>query len=496
VSSLLGRLTRNAAINVSHQAWLALVSLATTPILYHRLGSDQYGLFSVVNIVIAQLTVLELGFGHATTRFLAAALGRGDRDAQRRVVAVSLLVFLAAGALGAVLLLTAAGWLSRSYFRLPEALQPAGRRALALSAALFLVSMLINCAGAVWRGLQRFGTLNLVRGATGTAQTLGAVAVVWLGGKVLDVVAWTLLVACAGLLAHLLLLARAAPGLLGWPRASLPTLRQMAGFGGLLMLAGILTQLYLSGGPLLLARFVVVGALPYYAVPMGLFQRLLGIASAVAAALLPMVAGLAESGATGVLRELPGRGSRLLLLASLPAAVAGGLLARPFLTLWLGSGFADSATWTLQCCLAAFVLVMVAVPWTELARGSGQAAVIVAYCAVLAGTNLAGTLALAPGWGVSGAATALLISQLAGMAFLLLRSGLALPTLRLLVRPLLVGLAYAVASFAAASLVASLAGRGVAAGALASAYAWAAWQVGLDLRERQVILRALGASRA
>ena len=39
---------------------------------------------------------------------------------------------------------------------------------------VFLLSLQLNLYGAVWKGLQRFDTLNLMRGAAGTLQTAGA----------------------------------------------------------------------------------------------------------------------------------------------------------------------------------------------------------------------------------------------------------------------------------------------------------------------------------
>jgi O-antigen/teichoic acid export membrane protein len=496
MSTLLGSLARNVSLNVLLQAWLALLSLLTTPILYRRLGGEQYGLFAIVSLLISQLTVLEFGFGHATTRFIAAAAGRKDSEAQRRVVATSGVVFIAAGAAGAAALLFGSGFLIESYFRLPHTLRDTGRQVLMLTAALFFVGMLTNLLAAAFRGLQRFGTLNSVRGFMGAAQTLGAVAVVADGGLVNEVVLWTLLVAISGTTALALLLARAAPGLVGWPRLHRATFWEMAGFGGPLMLAGILNQLYLSGGSLALARFVALSALPFYAIPLGLFQRLQSVASAVATALLPMIAGLVDGGeATRLLSELPARGMRVLLVLALPVLVGGGLVARPFLTAWIDAGFASNATWPMQCALCAFVLVMLSVPWTEMERGSGRAWPLVAYVAILAALNLGATLLLAPAEGVRGAATALLIAQSGGTAFLLARSGQASGALAMLVGPGLVGALYGVSAVAASLVTSTLGGRLSAAIVLTIVYALAAWRFAFDNRDRDAILRVVNGSR-
>jgi O-antigen/teichoic acid export membrane protein len=269
----------------------------------------------------------------------------------------------------------------------------------------------------------------------------------------------------------------------------------MAGFGGLLMLAGIFTQLYLSGGSLVLARFVALGALPFYAIPFGLFQRLLSVASAVATALLPMIAGLVDAQATKVLSDLPARGMRLLLLLALPVLVGGGLVARPFLSAWIDAGFANSATLPMQCALGAFVLVMISVPWTEMERGSGRAWPLVTYTAILATLHIGATLLLAPSMGVRGAAAALLIAQSGGTGFLLARSGQVSGALQVLARPLLVGALYGVSAVAGSLVTSTLGERLSAAATLTLFYVWAAWRLALDQRDRQAILRVVDGSR-
>jgi O-antigen/teichoic acid export membrane protein len=178
-------------------------------------------------------------------------------------------------------------------------------------------------------------------------------------------------------------------------------------------------------------------------------------------------------------------------MVMLPVAVAGSLLAHPLLALWMGSTFADQAAWPLQCCLVAFLLATSAVPWTELARGRGRAWPLVRYTVVLAGANIGLVALLTPRWGVAGAATALVTSQIIGTLTLAASSGLALRALRTAGSLLGVGAGYVLATLAVSGLSAGLAGRIAGALLLSLAYAYAAWRLGLDERERQVLRRAV-----
>jgi hypothetical protein len=84
-----------------------------------------------------------------------------------------------------------------------------------------------------------------------------------------------------------------------------------------------------------------------------------------------------------------------------------------------------------------------------------------------------------------------MVAQIIGTLSLAARSGSALRALRTAGPLLAVGATYALAAFATSSLSATLARRSAAALLLSLAYAYGAWRLGLDERERQVLRRAV-----
>lgn len=491
MSTTLAKLARNASMNVAQQLWLAMLSLVATPLIYHGLGADQYGLFAVVNIVTAQLYVLEFGFGHATTKFVADAAARNDLESVGRIVSTSAAVFLVSGALGALLIAGGSSFLVGSYFRVPTELQDSGVRVLLLAALLFFLSIQTNLLGSVWRGFQRFGILSLVRGTTSTAQLLGAVVIVIVGGRVEDIVVWSVIVAFLAAATHLILLRRYHSEVSGRPGFHRPTFRTMATFGVLLMMAGILSQVYLTGGQLVLGYFVTVGLLPLYAIPFGLYQRLITVASGVAGALFPLVAEVKALGHGDRLAQIRSGGLRLLFLLTLPVVVCGVLLAGPFLRLWMGAEFAEGATVVLQAFLVAFGFAMISVPGTELARGADRPGLLVAYTGLLAALNLAGTLLLSPRFGVEGAAAALLVAQTLGAVFLVATSGAAHELMAGLLRPVALGSALVLTGVGIGFLTGNLVARAVLAIGASALYGLGAYRFGLDVAERGALDRLL-----
>src|SRR5262249_6901801 len=97
------RLARQVAGSAATNIWLILVGLFTTRYLLLGLGSAGYGVLATVSVVSMHLSNLELGFGHATVRYLARARAASDMDFQRVIVETSFAVFLAGGLTGAAL---------------------------------------------------------------------------------------------------------------------------------------------------------------------------------------------------------------------------------------------------------------------------------------------------------------------------------------------------------------------------------------------------------
>lgn len=490
--TFLGRLGRFATWNVAQHVWLGLLSLVATPVIYHGLGEASYGILSIVTLAAAQLSILEMGFGHATIRSLGRLVPSSDWAAMSRIVKTSSWVFAGTGLVGFLVLTLGAGPLARDYFQLPRDLTGTGILALRIGAVFFVVSILGTFASTVWTGFQRFGFLNLVSGGAATVQLLGALVLVLMGRGVLWVVAWSVVAGSAALLVNVVWLRREVPRLQVIGRPDGEAFRDMARFGALLAVAGVLTQFFLSGGPLLLGHYVAVGALPFFTIPFGLYQRMGRMGFGLASALYPLVAELDGQRDDVTLRRLFLSGTRVVAVAGAALAVPAVLLARPFLTLWIGDDFAAQGGLVLELLFVAFALALVAVPAMELARGTGRAGWLVTVSGVLAAANLAGVALLAPRWGAEGAGIAFLVAQGLGTGLILALVGRR--ACLTLLRPsllLFLGLAF-LAGFGGMGVTSGALGRLVLAAVSGVGIGALGYAMVLSPDERQAIHRLTG----
>src|SRR5260370_14040036 len=112
------RLLTNVAANWLGFAVQLVVAFFMSPILVHGLGTSRYGIWSLVESVLAYLMLFDLGVAAAVVRYVARFEATQDHDSLNRVFSTSLGIFAGAGAVAMGVALGLAFWCS-SLLRIP-----------------------------------------------------------------------------------------------------------------------------------------------------------------------------------------------------------------------------------------------------------------------------------------------------------------------------------------------------------------------------------------
>ncbi len=152
---------RGGAWSVLQQITPLLISLALTPFTIHKLGPDRYGLFVLVNTVVAFLGSFDGGIGQSAGRYFSVYAGADDKAATTRLLC-SLMPVLA----GLGLLIFAGAYVLAPYLMgalgLPRLLRPDGVYLLRIAAILLTLGFLRGIFNSVLIARQRFAlTSNL-----------------------------------------------------------------------------------------------------------------------------------------------------------------------------------------------------------------------------------------------------------------------------------------------------------------------------------------------
>ena len=358
------RIVANAGWNLLGNLLPLLAALAAVPFLLHRLGTERFGLLSLVWVLIGYFSLFDLGLGRALTKMVAELAGQGrDRELSSLCSTGIALVGLL-GVVGGLLIAAAIPWSDLWLDKLPPTLRDEGRGTMMLIALGIPLVVVTASLRGVLEGFQRFKLLNSIRAPAGILIFIAPCLSAWFSPRLDWAVGVLLATRLLVLLAHLL-------PCLGLVQL---TVRQMHGrwigpmlrFGGWLTVSNVIGPVIVYIDRFVVGALLTATALAYYSAPFEVVSRLLLFPIALTGALFPELIRMQALGPDGA-RALRRKALHLTLVVVVLLAAIGALFAEPALHLWLGPEFAAQSTLVMQILLLGFVLNSVAqIPFAAL----------------------------------------------------------------------------------------------------------------------------------
>lgn len=163
------------------QAWVTLIQLLVVPLYIRLLGIEAYGLMGFFFALQATVQILDLGLGAALAREIARRRAvEGGLAHARSLVATVALVYLGMSLLIGVAIVLAAPLFATHIIHAEKLDSIAVEHAVMLMGLIFPVTWGTNLFNATLMGMEKHILMNLLRIATVTASSLGAVLVLWL----------------------------------------------------------------------------------------------------------------------------------------------------------------------------------------------------------------------------------------------------------------------------------------------------------------------------
>lgn len=360
-------LKRNTLWNLAGTAIPMVAGLALIPFTLGRLGSEAFGVLTLIWGLIGYFSVFDLGVGRALTVQLSQLAATGREAETGPTLRAGMLLTGAAGLLGVALIGLLATPLAHHWLKISPALQEDARQAFLVAAIGVLPTTLASGLRGALEGLDRFAASNLTRIVLGAWMfALPAWSVFYHGPELERIAQYLVLGRFLVVLAMVVQLRRSlwASGL-GFARRHVQALWN---YGVWVTVTGIVGPLMVYGDRFFVSAAVGADQLPYYAIPQDMLLRLLLIPMALTGALLPRLAAMAPAQAAQAYRQTYWRVGVVMMGICLAAAV----VAYPALSVWISVDFARSAMpVVLVLCVGVWVNALASVPYTLLhAKGN------------------------------------------------------------------------------------------------------------------------------
>ena len=364
-------LSRNMLFNLLGQGIPLLVALVTIPVLIHKLGTDRFGILTLIWLIIGYFSLFDLGLGRALTYIVSGRLG-GDREEEiPLLVGTGLVLVLVMGLIGSIVLMVLTPWLVEKILRVPPLLEPETRTALYLVAVALPVVTSISALRGVLEAHQRFDITNIISGLMGGYIFLAPLVVMYFSLKL----SWiTAILLCGRAVAgwvYFYVVRRLVPGLRQGMRFKSNQIGSLVRFGGWMTLSNVVGPLMVYLDRFLIGAFVSMAAVAYYATPYEVVTKLLLVPAALVGVLFPAISASFFQDRERTARLL-GQGVAWIFLILFPLTLLLVLFAGEIMAFWIGAEFARQSSEVMQLLAIGVLINSLALVPLALVQGAGR----------------------------------------------------------------------------------------------------------------------------
>lgn len=333
-------LLTNAAWNWLGFASGVVVTFIVCPIYVQSLGDDRYGIWSLVESVVAYFALLDLGIGASVVRYVAKFETLEERNQLNRVFSTSCAIFLAMACLTFAVCAAVAG-LWQTPLGVADDLALDARWLLFLLGCNVAVELVAGVFGAVLLGLGRFPARVSVDFVLRIGGAVAMVSALWSGYGLLGIgvvcLAATLIKACLLVFFahHYLPHLQFSPSLV-----SMESFRMIRGYSILAFVVMIAGRISFSTSSIVIGAFLAPEYITYYVIGARLTDYAKSASRSITSVLTPAVSSLEACGNLAAIRKVLVDGTRLVVWFVLPLELGLIVLGKAFLTLWLGERLA------------------------------------------------------------------------------------------------------------------------------------------------------------
>ena len=324
-----------------------LIALFSVPILLKYLGTDRFGVISLVWVIEGQFGIFDLGLGQALTKLIAERLGASREAETPPIFWSSLLIMGSLGLLGSAVLRLSSGWLVYHVLKVPPNIQSETITALHLVAISLPVVISSSALRGYLIGYQRFDLISAVRVPVSLFSYLVPLAVLPFSkrlGPFISVLVLSRFIAWA---IHFVLCMRVSPALRSHVSIQGAPFAHMFRFGGWMTVTNVLGPIMVSLDRFLIGALISMTAVAYYATAYEAVTKLWIIPSAISAVLFPAFAtALVDDRRRAA--NLYKLGSKYIFVSLFPIVLCVLTVGGTALGLWLGASLATKCAPIMQ----------------------------------------------------------------------------------------------------------------------------------------------------
>ena len=325
----------NAAANYARMGIQIAAFAVLTPYVIAKIGTGDYGLWTLVLSPLGFLNLLDLGFGTGVVKYVAECQVSGDVERRNRILSTLGVGYAGILAVSAVAVILLAAFFNQM-FAIPAEQQPKATAVLWILAVRFALAIPLSLYRNALYGEQRVHLINLAGVIGILAQAVGSWLVLMFGYGVLAL-AWVNLTAMLiEYVAYAWFAYRTMNGLRISPELfDRPFLKEVSSFSGAQFLINIAALILLRTDPIIVKAFLPLSAVAIYGVALKIAENAYLLTKQFTNLLGPLAAQLRQSAENIKIRFILINCTKFAMAPSVMLTVAMYVLGRETIVFWV-----------------------------------------------------------------------------------------------------------------------------------------------------------------
>lgn len=391
------------------------ISLVYTPFMLRKLGQAEYGLFSLINSVVANLAILDFGFENAIVRYTAKYKAEKDFEKEKSLHFMFFVLYsiigIAAFAIGVVLILNIDNIFSKS---LTQGELETAKTLMLIAVINMSLSFPLGVFAGIIQAYERFiflKTANIVRICM---TPLIMVTLLIFGYRSVGIILAAAIIGTLFSFLNAVYFYKVLNKRISVSKFDMQLLKGIGAYSFFVFLNIIIDRLYWATDQLILGMYVGTGAVAVYTIGAQFFNYYVQISTSISGVFLPRVVELDINDVQGsVLSDTFVKVGRIQFLVLSFVLSGFALFGREFISIWAGEGYEKAYYVALLTMIPSIVPLSQNVGISILQAKNMHAFRSIIYL-VIAVINVLLSLALVKRYGVIGCAAATALGCILG----------------------------------------------------------------------------------
>ncbi|OGI04105.1 MAG: hypothetical protein A2Y25_11435 [Candidatus Melainabacteria bacterium GWF2_37_15] len=332
----------NSAISLLSHGLPLIIAFFTIPLVIHGMGTERFGILTLIWVIIGASSILDFGLGHALTQFISKRLGAEDIVDIEIHIWTALFIIFILGIIACIAVFLLIPTITTLLMNVPDAYMAETQNSLYLLAlSLPLLMLNISLVG-ILESFQKFGVIGILKIPIIFCNYIGPLLVLPFTKNLAAVVAVLVLGRFLSSMAYFIFCYKIISKFSGRIQIKLSHIKPLLGFGGWITLSNIINTIMSNIDRFFIAGLISTAVVAYYTTPLEILARISIIPAAIMSVMFPAMSAEFTKNRTRS-RELFFQSMKTIFTLMFPIVLILIFFAKPGLSLWISAEFAEKS---------------------------------------------------------------------------------------------------------------------------------------------------------